>query len=493
MNTSSDSTDPLASADTVALVIHGVGDHTRLDLLSELEHGFAAAAIAGLKGERVEIAGIPRPKRTLEQSLAFRIDSNGHQHFVLPIVWSRFRPRAADRVAMHMLNTPMDGLVRALPDLLGIVSDAFRCIPKASGLVWKFGVTAMALLLIAVVYVMAATVFYVVQILGFWTLFESPLYATLGVVAVGASVVWVMKMLIRALDIVGDVAHYIGRYDSRREIEGFVRSLIRSVSERAPRARIIIAAHSLGSVVVAHSLLRDPADEASSRFPKVTLLTLGSPLKLMSYIFPRYVVPPEELLKRFIESDAIEHWLNAWRDRDYIGRVLINGSCPKYAECAIGNGPHRNYWGDMRVWHSVISLVTNPPVDRTKHMCREWSQLELTEAEQREIRQLRQFVWGQVGFVSLGALMLSIYGLLHHSGVQSRWVTVADQTFLRAIYFVWAAVSPFGIANALWIYAYRNAPAREQLGRLRRARQTSLAIVVMLFMSLFVGLLAQFV
>lgn len=131
-------------------------------------------------------------------------------------------------------------------------------------------------------------------------------------------------------------------------------------------SRIVIVAHSQGSVITA-DLLRylaaadfEGSHSVLKRLPPISLFTMGSPLRQLYYLrFPdlyAWVVAqkdgpdPSQLFK-------VQTWVNAYRSGDYVGRRLLqeNGvGAPEWTttpfgegnrvEFCIGEGAHTHYW-----------------------------------------------------------------------------------------------------------------------------------------------------
>jgi hypothetical protein len=126
--TSSKAREALRDADTVALVVHGVGDHTAVEILGEAVKGPASVWGAKATFSEVQIEDLPVPKeagtlefeRTAPKALQVLMDSR--KHMLLPIVWSGVRPRAA-RWANR--GEGPQSLWNALP-VLSIIGNRFR-------------------------------------------------------------------------------------------------------------------------------------------------------------------------------------------------------------------------------------------------------------------------------------------------------------------------------------------------------------------------------
>ena len=151
------------------------------------------------------------------------------------------------------------------------------------------------------------------------------------------------------LELVYDVTRYVGRPAIRNKLLSSFRRLVDSVSDQSPDSPIWIASHSLGTVVATHACL-----EAKPN--RIGLITMGSPLAMMSAVFPGDVQSPEQLRAAYVDRGKLSFWLNLWRDGDPIGRALNAGSKP-YAEHSIGKGGHSNYWKDELVWNSIVGAI----------------------------------------------------------------------------------------------------------------------------------------
>jgi hypothetical protein len=277
-------------------------------------------------------------------------------------------------------------------------------------------------------------------------IFTAPLYAlrrlTLpiiegagAIVAVSAAVIVtvILKYGVVILDAILDVDNYLRtvpvEQTPRARIAERVTSLLRYVAayrdpEGRPYERLIIVAHSLGTLVAA-DLLRflsistvkhpDPVlrpdglhtDAAAPAIP-IYLLTMGSPLRpLLNRFFPHlyeWVTPipdnsrptnaadaaqrklPPEILKTTLPQPdelCVRGWCNAYRSGDYVGRYLwsagwlkrnehLQGAGPvtcfndpspaSRAEMCIGIGAHTHYWDRSApdVADVLQKLITDP-------------------------------------------------------------------------------------------------------------------------------------
>ena len=272
-----------------------------------------------------------------------------------------------------------------------------------------------------------------IDTLSRWTL---PMIQGVGaILAVSAAVIvtMILKYGVVILDAILDVDNYLRtvpvEQTPRACIAERVTSLLRYVAayrdpEGRPYQRLIIVAHSLGTLVAA-DLLRflsistvkhpDPvlrpdglhADAAAPAIP-IYLLTMGSPLRpLLNRFFPHlyeWVTPvpdnschmnavdaaqrkrPPEILSTTLprpQELCVKGWCNTYRSGDYVGRYLwsagwlkrndhllgigpvtcFNDPSPaSRAEMCIGIGAHTHYWDRSApdVADVLQKLVTDP-------------------------------------------------------------------------------------------------------------------------------------
>ncbi len=157
--------------------------------------------------------------------------------------------------------------------------------------------------------------------------------------------------------------------------------MVQSLGALAPAADIVVAGHCLGSVLAAHSALELPKEFVSSH--KVVLLTMGSPLRLMSSLFPGVVKTPAELSSAYAETGRVSQWVNMWRDCDVVGRDLCDSGLNGLSEFSLGAGGHPDYWSDKRLWGKVIAILQTP-VTEIPECVRAWRERELTDQERVE-------------------------------------------------------------------------------------------------------------
>jgi hypothetical protein len=255
------------------------------------------------------------------------------------------------------------------------------------------------------------------------------------VVAVSAAAIigLILKYGVVILDTLLDVDNYLRTVPvgqtPRARIAERITSLLRHVAahrdaQGRPYQRLVIVAHSLGTLVAADLLrfltistvkhpdppLRSDGLRSDLHAPAVPvyLLTMGSPLRpLLNRFFPHlyeWVTPKPDNSSAMVELAAalsdppaeippgtapepqelsVNGWCNTYRSGDYVGRFLwsglwfrrnadsqgygavvhINDAAPaRRAEMCIGIGAHTHYWDRTApdVADALHALITNP-------------------------------------------------------------------------------------------------------------------------------------
>jgi hypothetical protein len=372
----------LNGASTVAIIVHGIGDHTSIDILRAAELGFGAVASEGDGAERLTIGDFPQTDGMNGPQEVLKIESRGRTHIVVPIVWSRMRARAEVAVPWDAAVSHLMGYV-TLPLLL-ILIDAVRCIPKAATVRWKASIALAGFMLLVAIAGFIAGLFYILIHIPSW-LSESgdwTWYGALLLALILISIRFAVSRILPLFDLVGDVVAYVARQSLRQEIQWRIHDIIDAAARRAPVARIIVIGHSLGSVAVAHALLGRTADHAGAG--RTVLVTLGSPLNSLSRAFPAQVSPPDVVASHLANAHNVTFWVNAWRDCDFIGRELDLGVKDGFAERSLGDGPHWNMWGDPRLWR-LVGRIHDADNEKFAAMKVEWQADNSIETDLPEI------------------------------------------------------------------------------------------------------------
>jgi hypothetical protein len=166
---------------------------------------------------------------------------------------------------------------------------------------------------------------------------------------------------------IADVVRYLGDGIYRSNLQALLGERLRIVLDTRPR-ELVIAAHSLGSVIAADALrifkVLVPAET------RVTLLTMGSPLKrTFRRFFPdRY--PSPAALREVLAADVGPfRWLNVHRPFDPVGTELFGGPpADRTAGRFRWTWPfqlfipaHVEYWGDSDVLDQALEGIGTMP------------------------------------------------------------------------------------------------------------------------------------
>lgn len=352
----------LSNATSVAIVVHGIGDHSSSDILGSARQGYRTIDTEKSRIEDVRFQRFPQPDGKDGPQDALQIVANEQIHFVVPIVWSDLRIRAshAFRVPFSGIQNLMQSINLAFASMVINWYDIARCAFKTKSPAWCFAIVVLDLGMIGL------TIAFWVGALSLVFLIGSYMYGRSGHVDIHwyhsvllvlslVTVRYALKRLVPLFDFVADVASYVSRDGTRIEHETALARIVEEVSRQAPNARILLVGHSLGSVLATHALPKASICPSASR--RLILVTLGSPLRLMSRIFPRSIRSPDELARYCEESATILFWANLWRDCDFIGRDLSPSHQTVFAETSLGKGPHWNMWSDERLWCAMVTLL----------------------------------------------------------------------------------------------------------------------------------------
>lgn len=351
----------LNDATSVAIIVHGIGDHSSADILGSARQGYKELETEESRIEDVSFPVFPQLDGKDGFQCALKIIANGQTHFVLPIVWSDLRMRAS-----HAFRGPFFGFSNVIQSIglaLGAIFinwfDIARCVFKTKLSVWRLAIVVLdfAIIGLAIAFWIGATL--LVSVIGWYmyghTSQDIHWYNSVLLVSSLVAVRYALKRLVPLFDFVGDVAAYIARQDRTLEHEAALARIVEEVSLQAPNAKIFLVGHSLGSVLVTHALHKRIISSAAKR--RLILVTLGSPLRQMSQIFPSSIRSPDEIARDCEGNASILFWANLWRDCDFIGRDLTPNHLAVFAETSLGNGQHWNMWSDVRLWRAVLTLL----------------------------------------------------------------------------------------------------------------------------------------
>jgi len=169
-------------------------------------------------------------------------------------------------------------------------------------------------------------------------------------------------------------------------------ALIGFVAESAPHASVLVAGHSLGSVPASQAIERLTSTYSGN--DRTVLLTMGSPLELMSQVFPE-IPSPDSLLMTYRSAGLLLEWINLWRSKDMVGRALHPVRGESFAEASLGIGGHANYWSDERVWAAIVEIMRALPEGNLSGIGRAWKTLPLSSGEKYQAAEM----WRGLGVV----------------------------------------------------------------------------------------------
>lgn len=353
--------DNLSEASTVTVVVHGIGEHSRTAILDELERGLSSLGLSDVVASRQAIPELPLATGERGTAEALRIATPRGTHLVVPMVWSDVRVRISEALDSHGKYRPFSTVfLMQWPALIWLWGDVIRCIPKAAGVWLKLAVSVVGLFIVsvptAVVAFGAVTVIWktqkAVQDFGWFMAVKQVVFYFL----LGGPLLWLRHFLPK-FDLVSDVALYVGHASLREHMERWVCALVRTIMNRAPGAKVLLVGHSLGGVIVAHSLLRLSASTDIPR-QRIVLVTLGAPFALLSRVFTNMYSAQALHAELLARSRVIAFWANLWRAEDRIGRSLLPiPDTEGLGDVCVGPGGHANYWKDIRVWKHLVLLA----------------------------------------------------------------------------------------------------------------------------------------
>jgi len=349
-----DPVEAVRRSQVIVILVHGVGAHSVTDMVDAAVRGHRATAGSNAVARRLELTD-PAP------IAGVWLEDGDSGISVVPVQWSDVRER---------LDRSPDA--RAMSDRFRIAraewKTALASAKLASSAWWAGVAAASALMLIPALFIFVTGSLFVYAAGGAlglgWLLAAYEFRLPSGVIA---PVAWAVTLfgsvaivgLPALLDLVFDITRYVGDSHHRAAAASRFRGVITAVRQVAPGVPIIVAAHSLGSVLVTHALI-DPEDDV----PAPTLLvTMGSPLRTLSRVFGKAITPPAEAEPRLKTRHPECRWINMWRDADVIGRSLHTRGAQPLEEASLGDGAHEEYWSDPRFWQSGRRFLTNAPVE----------------------------------------------------------------------------------------------------------------------------------
>ena len=436
----------IEQASVVALILHGVGDHSPEAMMQDLIVGFKRAVSDAVRNSTavstLNLDFLLPPGAPLERLQGLWLQTPAAAYCLIPIVWSGLRPRYCRLIESFQggklapplppsprwcpaglwtwLCNPLFGGVSLIRytrlwiaqqrDLRRLSTGVLRC---SKPLFWRFCLA----LLTPVLQLLGWLVYALPRLRWVWVVLSAlalmldpaQMYLYMGV----ANFIFLAGIAadnagITALDNIADVLSYVEDEPHRKAVHELVCGIAKDVRVSAPDAHLFVAGHSLGSVVVTHALLgmQDNPDEPTS----VRLITFGSPLNLMSRVFGRVVMTVSQLQKQYAASGLVRYWLHLWRDSDIIGRSLRFDSDQSFRQISLGDGPHWAYWSDPRLWTAAAAVSGQEPFGDFDAVVQLSSNNGLSWEEASEFNSLQK-LWLAGLLVSLTGTITSVYCL----------------------------------------------------------------------------------
>jgi hypothetical protein len=180
---------------------------------------------------------------------------------------------------------------------------------------------------------------------GDFSYFVPTIIAVVALAAILSLVRFTAGLFSYQIRLLADVFLYLGDSGYRQKLLEDLRERMRSV---AGSTHLVVAGHSLGSVIAADAL------QAGCHARSVTLLTMGSPLvRLFRRFFPSQVPSHKQRLLHLGECCSSFQWINVYRPFDWIGSGL-GGGANYFSEHSTGQirdpfSSHTAYWSDPKV------------------------------------------------------------------------------------------------------------------------------------------------
>jgi len=204
---------------------------------------------------------------------------------------------------------------------------------------------------------------------------------------------WMFIGLYRQLEVVinllADVIHYFATDDHgkvkppQRNIQSALWKLIERCNRDSPSSRIVLVAHSLGTVIVTDLLTMQRSENPDRPDLAIDLVTAGSPLRrLIHRMMPHRMDAPPVVRRtlRAVRGVRVKRWFNCFRAHDIVGKALSDppsglpwrerrfgwgdsaeaiSERPLQPGRGLPNG-HSNYWSDSRFLEVIGREVIEP-------------------------------------------------------------------------------------------------------------------------------------
>jgi hypothetical protein len=198
-----------------------------------------------------------------------------------------------------------------------------------------------------------------------------------------------------------DVMRYIGRPTYRRKLQDHAASELIALASRYDR--VVVIAHSLGTVIMTDVLRHLPLDALRDR--ELVLVTCGSPLRrLFAPFFPSAYPAPVATYRTLKRRFPGLRWVNVYRPRDPVGGALLVPSDVSTNQGHSWLTAHVDYWKDGAAFALGLRALRD---------CRDVSMVEADAKEERDtiyapatVRRRRLMLVRQLGLALGLALIL---------------------------------------------------------------------------------------
>ncbi|MDX2307939.1 MAG: hypothetical protein NW216_06865 [Hyphomicrobium sp.] len=145
------------------------------------------------------------------------------------------------------------------------------------------------------------------------------------------------------------------RHPRRERVAARLEVLLNEIVVREKCDRLVLVAHSQGSVILYDYLRAHRNDPVFRDVREIDILTLGSPL---SYIYRHYFETYDRAAGGFdvVGRDRIT-WTNMWRIDDPIGNRIVGEKAGVVANVPLRPGGHLDYWKDTGVQEAILALI----------------------------------------------------------------------------------------------------------------------------------------
>ena len=190
-----------------------------------------------------------------------------------------------------------------------------------------------------------------------WDQAKQVLYILVPIAILATALLYLLSPMLK---VAADIFQYLGNSEYRLGIHEGLSDEVQAALGEYSNPEVILAGHSLGSVIALDSLLSRP--DLYTAASSVTLVTGGSPLRrLFHRFFPKFYKQPEEELATLKGQYPKIRWINVFRPLDYVGASLFKCKTFGTANLRVPQRGrlHTGYWSDEAVLIAIKhALVT---------------------------------------------------------------------------------------------------------------------------------------